>query len=419
MDIVREKPKSNSLYRWLIAIAAVGATLSALYVYGLSGPAGKTVDRELLRIATVQKGDFDIVVRAPGSLIPVDIRWLAAEVGGRVERVLLQPGAQVKTGDIIAVLSNPKLLQSLDDLQWDIEATEAQMRAELSTLESRVLDQQMAELNAKNLYESSSLTYAAQLKLKARSLSSISEIEFETIRMETEQRKQGWQIEQSRTANLQRNFQAQVEASKARLNKMIKQLARAKQQVAELTVRASIDSVVQDVAIELGQLIQAGGNIAVLVKQDSLLARIEVPEYQVHNVALGQEVIIDTRKTKNRGIVERVSPSVIEGTVEVDVRFVEGLPAEARPDLTVDAEIMVASMENTLYVERPAFSQINQQMRLFKLEDNGNRARKTLIEFGKGSASKIEIKSGINAGDRIIVSDQADFDKYSILALSN
>jgi len=415
MDIAREKPKSNALYRWIAAIAVVSSTLTALYVYALSGPAGKTVDRDLLRIATVQKGDFDIVVRAPGSLVPVDIRWLAAEVGGRVERVLVQPGALVKTGDIIAELSNQELLQGLDDLQWDIEATEAQMRAELSTLESRVLDQEMAELNAKNLYESSSLTYSAQLKLKARGLSSISEIEFETVRMETAQRKQHWQIEQRRTANLQRNFRAQVEASKARLNKMIKQLARAKQQVAELTVRASIDSVVQDVAIELGQLIQAGGNIAILVKQDSLLARIEVPEYQVHNVALGQEVIIDTRKTKNRGIVERVSPSVIEGTVEVDVKFVKGLPAEARPDLTVDAEIMVASMKNTLYVERPAFSQINQQMRLFRLEENGNMAKKLLIEFGRGSASKIEIKSGIEAGDRIIVSDQSNFGKYSLL----
>ncbi len=417
MDIAREKPKSTPRYRWLTGLAALCSTLTALYVYALTEPAEKHVDRELLRIATVQKGGFDIVVRAPGSLVPVDIRWLSVEVGGRVERVLVQPGAVVKSGDVIAELANPELQQQVDNLQWDLEAAQAQQRAELSGLESQVLDQQMAELNAKNRYESSALTYAAQQKLKARSLSSISEIEFETIRMETSQRKQHWQIERSRTANLQENVNAQAQASKARLNKMKKQLARARQQLRDLSVRASIDSVVQDVAIEPGQKVQAGGNVAVLVKRDKLVARIEVPEYQVHNVALGQEVLIDTRKTKNPGVVQRISPSVIEGTVEVDVAFTQVLPQEARPDLTVDAEILVASMDNTLFVERPAFSQSNQRMRLFRLAPGGDKAEKTLVEFGRGSASQIQIKSGIKAGDRIIVSDQSGFDKFNVLAL--
>jgi HlyD family secretion protein len=117
-------------------------------------------------------------------------------------------------------------------------------------------------------------------------------------------------------------------------------------------------------------------------------------------------------------LVSRISPSVIEGTVEVDVEFSEALPKDARPELTVDGEIMVAALNNTLFVERPAYSQNFRKMRVFKLSEDGNFADKVPVEFGRGSASKIEIVSGLKNNDRIIVSDQSELDTYSRLYLT-
>lgn len=184
-------------------------------------------------------------------------------------------------------------------------------------------------------------------------------------------------------------------------------------------MRATMDSVVQEVAIEPGQQLGPGANIAKLVQQDQLIARMLVPEIQIQQVTLGQKVSVDTRNNRIAGAVARISPSVVNGTVEVDVEFTEALPADARPDLTIDGEIMVAALSNTLFVERPAYSQNFRSMRVFKLSADGKFADKVPVEFGRGSASKIEIVSGLNSSDQIIVSDQSELDSYSRLHLTN
>lgn len=418
MDIIRRQSNKQIKSTWLIA----GFLICIFIGYGvihLYSPSDYKVDRHTLRLAKVNQGSFDIVIRAPGALVPINVRWLAAETNGRVEQVLVKPGAQVKTGDLIAELSNPELEQAYDDLHWDLEAMQAQTSAEIKDLESALLDQRTIELEAKGLFQTSELNLNAQIYLRERNQGSISKIEFESSQMQTAQRKERWQIEQNRTKSMEENVVVQVIAKKARLKKLEKQIERAREQVEQLQVRATMDSVVQEVAIEPGQQLAPGANIAKLVQQDQLIARMLVPEIQIQQVALAQTVSIDTRNNRIAGVVSRISPSVMNGTVEVDVELTEPLPTDARPDLTIDGEIMVAALSNTLFVERPAYSQNYRAMRVFKLSEDGNFADKVPVEFGRGSASKIEIVSGLNPSDQIIVSDQSELDSYSRIYLAN
>jgi HlyD family secretion protein len=416
VDIIRNQKKSKFKLWWGVAAVLVGFV--GYTIYSLQNASDYKVARNTLRLASVSQGNFDIIVRAPGTLVPTQVRWLAAEANGRVERVLVEPGAQVKAGDVIAELSNSELEQIYEELQWDLEALQAQNSAEIKDLESALLDQKAVELEAKSLFQSSELTFNAQTFLRERNQGSISKIEYESIQMQTAQRKERWQIEQSRTKSVRENVTAQISAKHARIKKLEKQIQRAKQQVEQLEVRATMESVVQEVAIEPGQQLALGTNIAKLVQQDQLIARMLVPELQIQQVAIGQQVSIDTRNNRIAGLVSRISPSVIEGTVEVDVEFSEALPKDARPELTVDGEIMVAALNNTLFVERPAYSQNFRKMRVFKLSEDGNFADKVPVEFGRGSASKIEIVSGLKNNDRIIVSDQSELDTYSRLYLT-
>lgn len=418
MDIIRRQNKSQSKPLW-IAAGLLLCGLAGYFIYSLQNTSDYQVARNTLRLASVNQGGFDIVVRAPGALVPTQVRWLAAGANGRVEQVLVKPGARVKAGDLIAELSNTELEQVYEELQWDLEAMQAQTSAEIKDLESTLLDQRAIELEAKSLFQSSELTLNAQIYLRERNQGSVSKIEYESSQMQTAQRKERWQIEQARTKSVQENVAVQIVAKKARLKKLEKQIERAGQQVEQLQVRATMDSVVQEVAIEPGQQLGPGANIAKLVQQDQLIARMLVPEIQIQQVALGQKVSVDTRNNRIAGVVARISPSVVNGTVEVDVEFTEPMPADARPDLTIDGEIMVAALNNTLFVERPAYSQNFRSMRVFKLSADGNFADKVPVEFGRGSASKIEIVSGLNSSDQIIVSDQSELDSYSRLHLTN
>ena len=148
---------------------------------------------------------------------------------------------------------------------------------------------------------------------------------------------------------------------------MCKKLERAQQQVENLKIVASIDSVVQEVAVEPGQRISMGGNIAKLAQQDSLIAEINIPELEIRNVAIGQTVIIDTRNNKVTGRVSRIDPAVVNGNVQVDVEFISQLPLDARPDLAVEGEIKISEISDTLFVNRPLFAQSQSETAVYIL----------------------------------------------------
>src|SRR5690606_34568257 len=103
----------------------------------------------------------------------------------------------------------------------------------------------------------------------------------------------------------------------------------------------------------------------------------------------------------------------VNGKVQVDVRFTGTLPADARPDLSVDGEIRIAEVAGTLYVDRPLFTQSQSQSRVYRLSQDGQFAEQIDVVFGYGSVNQIQIANGLHAGDRIITSDPARFDGHA------
>lgn len=401
-------------WHWALVIIIVGA--GANYLWFLT-QADYSIDRNTIVFDEVKRGEFTISVRGTGLLIPDNIQWLSSNVEARVERIVVKPGKIVKKGDLIVELSNPQLAQLLEETRWELEARSAESKAAQVAQESALLDQKAEILNAQLNYESSKLKQDAQTELFQKKTGIISKIDYEKTRLETIQLKQRWEIQQQRLLKMKENILAQNNARDARLKKMQKTLERAQQQVDSLMIVASIDSVVQEVPIEPGQRLIIGGNIAKLAKQDSLIAELQVPELQIRNVAVGQRVIIDTRNNKVAGIVSRVDPAVVNGNVQVDVEFLNGLPEDARPDLTVDGEILITELSDTLYVNRPIFAQSQSNSAFYKLSEDGNFAERISVKLGQGSINQIQIIDGLKIGDKIIISDPSSWQTYQKIRL--
>ena len=418
MDIARPKTQKSLIQRyWLWAVAVVIIFLALKYLWTI-GQADFVADGDTMVFDEVVRGGFTVSVRGTGVLVPANIQWLATNVEARVERLVVKAGKLVKRGDLIVELSNPRLQQQLEETEWELEALEADAKAQQVSQESALLDQKSAMLNAELDFESSKLKQDAQEKLYTEKSGAISKIDFEKTRLETKQFKQRWQIHQERYAKMGENLVAQNNARNARLKKMYKTLERVQQQVEGLKVRATMDSVVQEVPLEPGQQIPVGANIAKLAQLDSLIAELQVPEIQIRDVAIGQRVIVDTRNSKVEGVVARVDPAVVSGNVQVDVEFQNELPSEARPDLTVDGEIRVAEIANTLHVSRPLFAQSRSQAGLYKLSDDGQFAERVTVKLGQGSVNQIQILDGLQAGDRIIISDSTSWETYQKIRIN-
>jgi len=418
MDIVRSKQKKKIHYKKWFSITAIGVVALTLIV-NLSGKSSAyQVDKSELLLAEVQRGQLNITVRGVGVLVPKDIRWVATNVDGRVERILIKAGAKVKKGDLLLELSNPQLIQQLEETKWQLEEMVAETNALNVSLASELLDQEAAVINEKLNHQRALLTYNAQKKLLDKGTVAVSHIAHEEVKIDVAQYKERWQLEIKRLNKKQESLTAQAKAYQARLNRMHKIYQRAQQQVESLKVLATMDSIVQAMPMELGQRVQMGSNLARLARSGEFIAELRVPEKQIKDVALGQSVVVDTRNSKISGIVQRIDPIVNNGSVQVDIELIGDMPKDARPDLTVNGVIAIANIEDTLFVKRPMFASENSNAVAYLLTDSGNQAEKVNIHFGQTSTQYIQITSGLAAGNNIIISDVSAWEKQQTISVN-
>ena len=177
--------------------------------------------------------------------------------------------------------------------------------------------------------------------------------------------------------------------------------------------------------LQLGQWVLAGQTLATVAQPGKLKAVLRVPETQAKDVSMGQKVDIDTRAGGgggNSGIVKghvsRVDPTSVNGTVTVEVLFdQETLPPGARADLSVDGVIEIERLDNVLFVQRPAYGQAESTVGLFKLDPGGKTASRVNVKLGRSSVSTIEIVSGLQPKDKVIVSDMSQWDNVAKVRL--
>jgi HlyD family secretion protein len=93
------------------------------------------------------------------------------------------------------------------------------------------------------------------------------------------------------------------------------------------------------------------------------------------------------------------------------------LPKGARPDLTVDGVILLEELKNVIHIPRPSFGSGNQKVEMFKLVDGGKEAVRVQVEFGRASVSTMEVVSGLQPGDQVILSDTSQYDGHDRIRL--
>jgi HlyD family secretion protein len=185
--------------------------------------------------------------------------------------------------------------------------------------------------------------------------------------------------------------------------------------VDSLVVRAGIAGVVQQVGplegrtIEVGERVAPGSVLAEIVEPSKLMARIRIAETQAKDVVIGQFATADTRNGIIEGKVARVDPSVVNGTVTVDVHFTSELPKGARPDLSIDGVIELERLPDVVYVGRPVSGQEETTASIFKVTEDGF-AQRVPVTFGRASVTTIEIVKGLEQGDEVVMSDMSSYE---------
>lgn len=411
MDIANPQFKIRKRRRtWLLTGGAVVAL--AVVVLGVAqlGPALPEAERSSVWVDTVKRGDMLREVRATGTLVPRETRWLAAATPAQVDKILVWPGATVKPDTVLMRLSNPEVEDALRNAQAQVAAAEADVAAKRSELESQLLDERSAQAQAQADYASAKVKDTADAK--AASLNLIPRVQYEQGQIALKQLKLRMQIEQQRVDSFAANMKAQMNAMKARAQQQRSNLILRQRQADALDVRAGIAGVLQEVAVQEGAQVADGANLARVARPDVLIARLQVPEVQAKDVAIGMPVSVDTHNGVVAGKVTRIDPAVRNGSVQVDVDLSGKLPPGARPDLSVDGRIRIAKLANVLSVGRPALAKADGDISLFRLDPSSDTATRVPVRIGAASVDRVQVLRGLKAGDQVILSDTSQWDAY-------
>ncbi len=216
-------------------------------------------------------------------------------------------------------------------------------------------------------------------------------------------------VEQQRLAISGRSTKAQINAQQSRLQQLGALAKLKKDQVDALKVRSGTNGVLQVVAVQEGQQVAPGVNIARVADPASLKAELKIAETQIKDVRVGQPVAVDTRNGIIQGRVSRIDPAAREGTFVVDAELTGPLPGSARPDLSVDGTIELERLVNVLYVGRPAFGQTQQTVGMFRLSPDGQEATRVQVALGRTSVSTVEVVSGLTSVCRSLYQEHSFF----------
>lgn len=405
MDIPRNPtPKSRR------PILVGGGLLVVLFLFGMSRlrPAAPGVERASLSIDTVVNGPMRREVRAPGSLVPEQIRWISAVAPGRVERKLVQPGAKVTPETVLLELSNPDVEIQL--LQAERQLTEAQaaLVALQVSLENQRLTQAGVVAEVRTEYAEAERNAKAADAMAERQL--LSPFEVARAKERGAELTERLGIEEERLRLITANSPAQLQVQREQVERLKAVVRFQRSLTTAMVVRAGAAGVLQELPLEVGQFATSGTTLAKVVQPDRLKAVLRVQETQARDVALGQPATIDTRNGIVQGRVSRIDPSSTGGMVTVDVALDGPLPKGARPDLSIDGTIELERIGEVVHVGRPIYGQANSTVGLFRLTAGGDEAERVQVALGRTSANAVEIISGLAPGDIVILSDMSRFD---------
>lgn len=361
----------------------------------------------------VQQGDLLLQVSGYGRLKSRSPRLLTAHSNATVEEVLLKPGALVEPDSVILRLSDPQVSQALYAAEQTLTQRTNQYR-QLEINQQRELLAQQAELEIlRSALESAQLQVNAQNQLIAKGI--VSNIDYQRSVLELRQLTRRLDIEQQRITQLRQLHLANLAIAQSNIDAQTTALTHAKHRFDTLTVTAGITGVVQSLAVELGQTVSFGQQLALVGSTTDLYALLSVPQATMQQVALSQSVQINTRSGFITGKVSRIDPMINNGSVQVEVALNGALTNNARPELNIEGVINTGIRRNVLYIDKPINASPFSDATVFQLNQARDRAIAKQLQFGHQTNDKIEIVAGAKLAEQFILSDMSRWQAFTTL----
>jgi HlyD family secretion protein len=412
MDVVRIRPRRSHLGRIVATVVAVAVavvvgalTLPPLVAHrSTNEPA---IASDSLVIDTVRRATLERSITSAGTLVPDRVRVVATVADGIVTDVLVRAGAHVAASTVIARLDNPDLAVAAIDATAQLAAARADVRSAREEAAAARLDRDAALRSASAEDARAAVEARSDTDLHAQGL--IGDLQYRSAIIKSSEDRDLLAIAHSKISVGEADADAKVAAAQARVDQLSAERDAREAQRATLVVSAGAAGIVQSVAIDPGQRVTSGTELARIADERDLKAVLQVSESDVRGVVPGLPVrVTSSDSSTSTGHVSRIAPAAQNGTVAVDVAL-DRLPIGARPDQNLDGTIVLDRIAHALSLARPANVTDPSHVALYRLDRDGTHAYRTDVVLGSGSDERVRVFAGLAAGDRVIVSDTSAF----------
>lgn len=162
----------------------------------------------------------------------------------------------------------------------------------------------------------------------------------------------------------------------------------------------------------LGALVQGDGSsdwIARVTVPEAFAADLRLDEHATIQLHRNGNAPVDVRKGQAAGRVIHVSPEPSNGTRQVEIALEASRQSGFSAGAQIDATIDIEKLDDILQIGRPVHVTANSTASVFKIVHNGEEAERVEVKFGRASVSSIEVLSGLQPGDKVILSDMSDY----------
>lgn len=367
----------------------------------LIGGRSLSVDSQRIVVSDVTIGTFEDFIPLRGRLVPRSTVYLDAIEGGRVDQVLVEDGAVVEPGDLIAVLSNT-------NLQLVVLGREAEVAEQLNFMRTIELQLEQNRLShKKNLveidYQIVRLNRSIERQRGLASQNLVSQSTLEELEDELNYYRKRREITLESQATDARLQEQQLKQLRESGDQLQTSLGYARQNLDDLNIRAPIAGKLSGFNIEVGQSIERGGSIGQIDDPDGFKLSVQIDEYYLGRVDLQQ---VSMAEHKGRDIelrIAKIYPQVNAGQFEVDMVFDEQ-PAGMRRGQTMQLRLTLGDNSDALLIPNGSFYQETGGSWIFVVSPNGSEAIRRPVRLGRRNTEFIEILDGLEAGEKVITS---------------
>ena len=409
LDILRRRSRMRLASTLLVAGSLCAAA------WGLNRALRPGVSAADVVIAEVRRGNVDNTVGAAGVVIPVHEEVVASPGASRVAKVLAKPGQQVRAGDLLLELDDRDIRLALEALKEQL----AQQDNRIATLRQELEQKRTQIASAIELLEIDLQAARATLERneKLRSSGLVSGENLLTAQLNVKRTE--IQLRQQRALLDATHRTTATNIAAADLQKAIlqKQIAQQEQLLDRTRVRAPFGGMLTWLLEEEGASVAAGQLVARVSELNNYRVEATLSDFHARQLAPGQAVRVEQNGEVMAGTVHTILPEIQNGTIKLLVNLAQPRNPHLRNKMRVDVAVVTERRTNVLVVDSgPAFNGRGPQP-AFVVRDGV--ARKTTLDLGAGDGKVVEIVGGARAGDRVVVSDTADFKHRDTIRITN